>query len=182
MLAGFYLLALNVTHTVNTKVMPLWQLLQWSAFPSVVFLQETGVLPPRFVGAPGFFSSNRVSPEIGNVCVENESVFPSDDYPVWLRLHTLPAFVATGYPASRARFKLPTSVCKWQQLTYTDNCAGLHPLPPAATLEAYRHFVCAPTTAAEAVFEPPYTQDTVPGLVCTAAKVLHTLLKAHRRS
>ena len=47
--AGFDLLTLNVEHTVKTKVMALRQLLPWSGDPAVVFLQETGVSPPRFV-------------------------------------------------------------------------------------------------------------------------------------
>ena len=37
------------------------------------------------------------------------------------------------------------------------------------------------TAAAEAVFGPSNTPDTVPGLVSTAAKVLHVVLKAQRR-
>ena len=45
----FDLLTLNVEHTVKTKVMALRQLLQWSGYPAVVLLQETGVPPPRFV-------------------------------------------------------------------------------------------------------------------------------------
>ena len=47
--AGFDLLTLNVEHTVKTKVMALRQLLQWAEYTAVVLLQETGVLPPRFV-------------------------------------------------------------------------------------------------------------------------------------
>ena len=47
--AGFDLLTLNVEHTMKTKVVALWQLLQWTGYPAVVLLQETGVLPPRFV-------------------------------------------------------------------------------------------------------------------------------------
>ena len=47
--AGFDLLTLFVEHTVKTKVMALRQLLQWSGYPAVVLLQETGMLPPRFV-------------------------------------------------------------------------------------------------------------------------------------
>ena len=49
MLAGFDLLTLHVEHTIETKVMALRQLIQWSGYPAVVLLQETGVLPPRFV-------------------------------------------------------------------------------------------------------------------------------------
>ena len=47
--AGFDLLTLNVEHTVKTKVFTLRQLLQWAQYPAVVLVQETGVLPPRFV-------------------------------------------------------------------------------------------------------------------------------------
>ena len=115
----------------------------------------TWVSAQGFVGALDFFLGHRVSPKIGTVHVENEFVFPPNHYPVRLRLHTLPALVAPGNPASRARFKLGTSVCKWQQETFADNCAGLHSLPPAATPKAYRHFVCVLTAAAEAVFGPP---------------------------
>ena len=277
---GFDLLTLNVEHTVKTKVMALRQLLQWSEYPAVVLLQETGILPPRFVfhclcchtftvvssssagvailfrrdsqlhigdfvhhlegraivlelvpkgtpvqvvnaymsaegtakeyrpllqwlrahvapdsqlvlmggdfqcnpgwsadcvsvnteiapvlsefaadmtllpfthgmsgrtwvsaqsfvGALDFFLSRRVPPEIGTVRVENESVFSSDPYPVRLCLHTLPALVPPGNPASKARFNLGTSVCKWQQETFADSCTGLRSLPPATTPEAY---------------------------------------------
>ena len=141
----------------------------------------TWVSAQGFVGVLDFFLSHRVSPEVGTVHVENESVFPSDHYPVWLHVHTLLALVAPGNPASRARFKLGTSVCKWQQETFADRCAGLHSLPPAATPEAYRHFVCVLTAAPEAAFGPPKTPDTVPGLVSIAAKGLHALLKAHCR-
>ena len=35
--------------SVKTKVVALRQVLQWSEYPAVVLLQETGVLPPRFV-------------------------------------------------------------------------------------------------------------------------------------
>ena len=63
------------------------------------------------VGALDFFLSGHLSPDIGVVCVESESVFPSDDYPVRLRPFTLPALVAPGNPTSRARFKLGSSVC-----------------------------------------------------------------------
>ena len=62
-----------------------------------------------------------------------------------------------------------------------DSCAGLRSLPPAATSESYQHFVNVLTTAAKSVFGPPNTPDTVPGLVLAAARVLHALLKAHRR-
>ena len=47
--AGSDLLTLNVEHTVTTKVMALRQLIQWSGYPAVVLLQETGVLPPPLV-------------------------------------------------------------------------------------------------------------------------------------
>ena len=68
----------------------------------------TWISAQGFVGASDFFLSRRVSVEVGIVCVENESVFPSDLYPVRLRLHTLPALVPPGNPASRARFRLGT--------------------------------------------------------------------------
>ena len=44
--ASFHLVALNVGHTVRTKVMAFRQLLQWSGYLAVVLLQKTGVLPP----------------------------------------------------------------------------------------------------------------------------------------
>ena len=134
-----------------------------------------------FVGALDFFLSRRVSPEIGTVRVENESVFPSDHYPVRLCLHTLPAPVPPGNPTSRARLNLGTNVCKWQQETFADSCAGLRSLPPTATSETYQHFVNVVTTTVEAVFGPLSTPDAVPSLVSVAARVLHALLKAHRR-
>ena len=56
---------------------------------------------------------------------------------------------------------------------------GLHSMPPAATTEAYRHFVSVMTTAAKAVFGLPITPNTMPRLVSSAAKVLHALVKAH---
>ena len=113
--------------------------------------------------------------------VENESVFLSHHYTVRLSLHTLLALVPAGNTASRARFRLGTGVCKWQRETFEDSCAGLRFLPPAAMSESYQHFVSVLTTAAESVFRPPGTIDTVPGLVSAAARVLHALLKAHRR-
>ena len=54
-------------------------------------------------------------------------------------------------------------------------------MPPAATPEAYRHFVGVITTAAEPVFGLPTTPDTMPRLVSSAAKMLHALVKAHPR-
>ena len=54
-------------------------------------------------------------------------------------------------------------------------------MPPSATPEAYRHFVSVMPTAAEAIFGPPATPDTMHGLVSSAAKVLHALVKAHPR-
>ena len=96
-------------------------------------------------------------------------------------MHTHPALVPPGNCTSRARFNLGTSVCQWQQETFADSCISLCSLPPAATPEAYRHFVSVLTTAAEAVFRPPSTLDIVPGLVSATARVLHALLKAQRR-
>ena len=52
-------------------------------------------------------------------------------------------------------------------------------MPPTATPEAYHHFVGVMTTAGETVFGPPTTPDTVPGLVSSAAKILHNLVKVH---
>ena len=37
------------------------------------------------------------------------------------------------------------------------------------------------TTVAEGIFGPPTGSDTVSGLVFAAAKILHTLVKAHPR-
>ena len=89
----------------------------------------TRVSAQGFVGVLDFFLSRRVSLEIGTVRVENESVFPSDHYPVRLCLHTLPALVPCGNRASKARFNLGTSVCNWQQETFAHSCASLHSLP-----------------------------------------------------
>ena len=47
--ARFDLPTRNVKHIIKTKVVVLRQLLQWAEYPAVVHLQETGVLPPRFV-------------------------------------------------------------------------------------------------------------------------------------
>ena len=90
----------------------------------------TWISAQGFVGALDFFLSRRVCPEVGTVRVENESVFPSYHYPVRLSLHTLPTLVPPGNPASRARFRLGTGVCKWQQETFADSCADLRSLPP----------------------------------------------------
>ena len=46
--SGFDLLILNVEHTVETKVIASRQLVQWSEYPAVVLLQDTGVSPPPF--------------------------------------------------------------------------------------------------------------------------------------
>ena len=43
--AGFDFVALNVEHTIKTKIVALRQLLQWSGYPAVVLLQEVGVPP-----------------------------------------------------------------------------------------------------------------------------------------
>ena len=170
--------------SVNTEIAPV--LSQFAADMTLLPFTHgmsgpTWVSAQGFVGALDFFLSRRVSPDIGTVHVENESVFPSNHYPVRLCLHTLPALVPPGSPASKARFHLGTSVCKWQQETFADSCSGLRSLPLAATPEAYRHFVSVLTTTAKAVFGPPSTPDIVPGLVSTSAQVLHALLKAHRR-
>ena len=134
-----------------------------------------------FVGALDFFLSRHVTPEVGTVRVESETVFGSNHYPVRLSLHTLPALVPPGKSASRARFRLGTRVRKWQQQTFGDSCAGLRSLPQAATSESYHHFVSVLTTAAASVFGPLGALDTVLGLVSAAARVVHALLKAHRR-
>ena len=99
----------------------------------------------ELVGVSDFFLSRRVAPENGTVGVENEYLFLLDHYPVRVRLHTLPALVAPGNPASLARFKLSISVCKWQEETFADNCAGVHSLPSTATPQAHQHFVCVLT-------------------------------------
>ena len=149
--------------SVNTEIAPV---LCEVAADMTLLLFTHGMFGPTwvsargFVGALDFFLSRRFSLEIGTVRVENESVFPSDHYPVRLCLHTLPALVPPRNPASRARFNLGTSVCQWQQETFADSCTGLRSLPLAATPEAYRHFVSVLTTAAEAVFGPPSTPDT----------------------
>ena len=74
---------------------------------------STWVSAQGFVGGSYFFLSHCVSPDIGVVRVESESVFPSDHYPMRLRLLTVPALVALGNPFSRARFKLGSSVRQW---------------------------------------------------------------------
>ena len=81
----------------------------------------TWVTAQGFVGALDFFLSRRVSPEIGTARVENESIFPSDHYPVRLCLHTLPA-LPPGNPTSGARFNLGTCV----QVATGDLCGQLH--------------------------------------------------------
>ena len=134
-----------------------------------------------FVGALDFFLNHCVSSEVGVVHVENESVFPVDHYPVGLRLLTLPALIALGNPASRARFKLVSSVCQWQREAFADSCSCLYSMPPAALMDTYHHFVTLMNAAAEAVFGPLSTPDTMPGLVSSAASVLHTLVKTHPR-
>ena len=96
-----------------------------------------------------------------------------------LRLITLPASVALGNPISLARFKLGWGVCQWQQEAFADTCKSLHSMSQAATPEAYHHFVAVMTTAAEAVFWPPTTLDTMPGLVFSVTKILHAPVKAH---
>ena len=70
----------------------------------------TWVSAQGFVGALDFFLSRHWSPNNRVVRVESESVFPSDHYPVRLRLLTLPPLVAPGNPNPRACFKLGSSV------------------------------------------------------------------------
>ena len=141
--------------SVNTEIAPV--LSEFAAdMPLLPFTHgmcgPTWVRAQGFVGALDFFLSRRVSAEIGTVRVENEYVLPSHHYPVRLCLHTLPALVPPGNPASRARFDLGISVCKWQQDTFVDSSTGLRSLPPTATSEGYQHFVSVLTTAVEAVF------------------------------
>ena len=130
--------------SVNTKIAPV--LSEFAADMTLLpfthgMCGPTWVRAQGFVGAFDFFLSRHGAPEIGNFRVESEFVFPSDRYPVRLCLHTLPALVPPGNPASRARFNQGASVCKWQQETFADSCTGLRSLPPAATPEAYRHSV-----------------------------------------
>ena len=54
-------------------------------------------------------------------------------------------------------------------------------MPPTSPPEPYLHFVAVMVTAAEAVFGLPNKPDTVPGLVSSAARMLHTLVWAHPR-
>ena len=82
--------------SVNTEIAPV--LSEFAADMTLLPFTH-GMSGPMWVSAQGFvgaldvFLSRRVSPEIGTVRVENESIFPSDYYPVQLCLHTLPALV-----------------------------------------------------------------------------------------
>ena len=127
--------------SVNTEMAPVLSELvaEMALFPFIHGISEPKwVTAQGFVGALDFFLSRRVSPEIGTVHVENESIFPSDHYLVQLCLHAVLALVPPGNPTSWAQFNLGTSVCKWQHETFADSCAGRRSLPPAATSETYQ--------------------------------------------
>ena len=128
-----------------------------------------------------YFFSRDASPGVGVIHVESEGVFPYHHSPVRLRLLTLRALATPSNPLARACFKMGSNVSQQQQQIFADNCSSLLSAPPAALSEVYCHFVIATTTAAEAIFGPPDTPDTTPGLVSSAARVLHTLVRAHPR-
>ena len=129
----------------------------------------TWISPQGFVGALDYFLSRQVTPEVGTVRVESTSVFPSDHYHVRLHLHILRALSFPGNPTSRARFKLGTRGSELQRQDFATGYQALHSLPPAATAEAYQHFVTVLTSSAEAIFGPPCVPDTTPGSVSSAA-------------
>ena len=62
------------------------------------------------MGALDFFLGRNVSREVGVVCVKNEAVFPSNHYPVRLRLLNLHALTGPSNPLMRACFKLGSAV------------------------------------------------------------------------
>ena len=111
-----------------------------------------------FVGALYFFLSRNVFPEVCVLRVEDETVSPSDHYPVRLPLLTLPALTAPCNPLARARFNMGSGVFQQQLQIFVDSCVSLLSKPPAALLEGYRHFVAIMATTTQAVFGPVVAQ------------------------
>ena len=70
----------------------------------------TSVSAHAFIGALHFFLRRRASPEVGVVHVENDTIFPSDQYSVGLRLLTFPALTAPGNPIALAHLKMCSCV------------------------------------------------------------------------
>ena len=140
-----------------------------------------GMVGPTWVGAQGFvgaldfFLSHRTTTDVGVVRMEQHAVFPSDDYPVCLPPLTLPALPTPGDTLTRVRYKMGTGVSQRQQQPFVDGCATLLSMPPTALLDTYHHFVKVLTSSTEVVFGPPGMPDIVPGLVSSAARVLHGL-------
>ena len=133
------------------------------------------------VGTLDFFLSRNASLEVGIGHVENEAVFPSDHYPVRLRLLTLLALTGPNNPLARARFKMGSGVSQQQLQNFADSCVNLLSTPPAAIPDAYHHFVAVMMTAVEADFGPPSTPipfrgSFCPGLVCHTLRCEHTLV------
>ena len=70
---------------------------------------------PTWVSAHGFVRDadfvlvHNASTEVGIVYVECKALFPLDHCPVLLRLHTLPALTAPGYPLERPLYKIGSS-------------------------------------------------------------------------
>ena len=146
----------------------------------------TWVNAQGFVGALDFFLSRlslrRLALFVLNMNLSSHRSTTQSGFACRLfQLSCHPGTPPTGHDLPWARFTPGTGVCNGQQETFANSCAGLRSLPPAATLEAHQHSMSVLTTAAEAVFGPPSTPDTVPGLVSRAARVLHALLQAHRR-
>ena len=166
--------------SVNTKITPVLSefVTDMALLPFTHGMSgPTWVTARGFVGALDVFLSRRVSPEIGTVRAENKSVFPSDHYPVRLCLHTLPALVPPGNPTSTARFRLGTGV--------SGRPSQLAVLAPFSSLDCHvgviSLFCHCPNHGCRDGFRTTKYPDTVPGVVSTTARVLHALLKAHRR-
>ena len=145
----------------------------------------TGVSAQGFARALDFFLSRHASSEVSVVRVESESVFPPHHYPVPLRLVTLPALVAPGNPTSRARFKLGSSVCRWQRLPmaaggFCGQLQGSTFNAPSRSTGRVPPFCRRNDRGGRGGFRATQhpghgacTPDTVPGLVSSAASVLH---------
>ena len=170
--------------SVNTEIAPVLSefVADMALFPFIHGMSgPTWVSVQGFIRALDFFlSAVSLQKTALSVLKTNKSSHWTTTHPVRPCLHTLPPLVPPRNPTSWAQFTPGTNICKLQQETFADSAAGLRSLPPAATLERYQHFVNVLTTTAKALFGPPSTPDSVPGLVSVVAPVLHALLKAHR--
>ena len=117
--------------------------------------------------------------KIGVVSVESEAAFPSDHYPLRLRLPTLLALLPCGNLVARARYKVGSKVSQKQQQLFMDGCASLLSTHSPALPQKHRHFLVVMTASADAIFGPPSTPGTVPRFSLWAFHVLHNLLRAH---